>query len=238
MEGSLVSEEGLRSRQKRLARDAILDAVARHVAERGLFDFSIPQIAKLAGVSHRTVYNYFPNRDALVDAFSEWANARMNDAAGITMPDDLGEVPGAARRYFPVFSQMAGIATAFAHVDSSPGSSVPADYHERRARFRELVAAEIPAADEAQVDAVAGLVAVLASSRTWHRLTTDHGLDGQQAGAAVGWLLDRLVEAVRSGDLPVVAAHRESSTSDDIPPGGAASPHVAGGSDDGRRDTD
>lgn len=197
-----MSQEGLRSRQKRLARDAILDAVARHVADRGLFDFSIPEIARLAGVSHRTVYNYFPNRDALVDVFSQWANDRINDAAGTTMPDQLADIPPAARRYFPAFSQMSGIATAFAQVGSAPGASIPADYFARRARFRALVAAELPDADDLQVDAIAGLVAVLASSHTWKRLTTDHGLDGEQAGVAVEWLLRQLVEMVRSGELP------------------------------------
>lgn len=86
--------------------------LAEHVSERGLLEFSIPAIARLAGVSHRTVYNYFPNREALLDEFSAWA-----------------------------------------------------------------------------IDAVTGLLAVLGSSRTWHRLTSDHGLDGSQAGVATGWLI-------------------------------------------------
>ena len=52
-------------------RHAILDALAAVIAETGGLGFSVQQVAERAGVTHRTVYNHFPTRDALNDALAE-----------------------------------------------------------------------------------------------------------------------------------------------------------------------
>ena len=49
-------------------RTAILEAVAAEIAASGLTGFSIQGVADRAGVTHRTVYNHFPTREALNDA--------------------------------------------------------------------------------------------------------------------------------------------------------------------------
>jgi AcrR family transcriptional regulator len=61
----------LREQQLALTRTTILDALATEIAENGLVDLSIQAVADRAGVTHRTVYNHFPTREALNDAFAE-----------------------------------------------------------------------------------------------------------------------------------------------------------------------
>lgn len=56
--------------QSEKTRRAILDALAEVIVEKGGFGFSVQQVADRAGVTHRTVYNHFPSREALNDALA------------------------------------------------------------------------------------------------------------------------------------------------------------------------
>ena len=63
-----------RKRQERGARraEAMVAAAAALFAERGFDGTSLNAIAKAAGVTIASIYQYFPNRDALVDAVAEF----------------------------------------------------------------------------------------------------------------------------------------------------------------------
>jgi AcrR family transcriptional regulator len=58
--------DGLRERKKRATRRALHDATLRLVSERGLEHVTIEEISAAAGVSPRTFFNYFPNKDQAV----------------------------------------------------------------------------------------------------------------------------------------------------------------------------
>jgi AcrR family transcriptional regulator len=62
-----------RKRQERGARraEAMVAAAAALFAERGFEGTSLNAIAKAAGVTIASIYQYFPNRDALVDAVAD-----------------------------------------------------------------------------------------------------------------------------------------------------------------------
>ncbi len=59
---------GLRERNKRRARAAILDAAERLIAERGYRRTTMRDVAERAELSYQTLYNYFPNKAALAFA--------------------------------------------------------------------------------------------------------------------------------------------------------------------------
>jgi AcrR family transcriptional regulator len=58
----------MRERAREAAAAALLEAAEEVVAERGLEATSIAAIAERAGVAVGTLYNYFPDRDALLAA--------------------------------------------------------------------------------------------------------------------------------------------------------------------------
>jgi AcrR family transcriptional regulator len=59
-------EPSLRERQKRARRTAIADAAMGLFVERGFHDVTVDEVARAAGVSKQTVFNYFPVKEELV----------------------------------------------------------------------------------------------------------------------------------------------------------------------------
>ncbi len=62
------------------ARDQLLARVMAHVAETGLSDVSLREIADAVGTSHRMLHYHFGGRDGLVAAIVEAMEARQREA--------------------------------------------------------------------------------------------------------------------------------------------------------------
>ena len=63
---------GLRERQKRARREALIDATHRLVARDGLDHVTVEMICADAGVSPRTFFNYFESKDDAVLGIEPW----------------------------------------------------------------------------------------------------------------------------------------------------------------------
>src|SRR5574341_153497 len=69
---------GTRQRTRRAILEAMVDVI---MATHGI-GFSVQAVADRAGVTHRTIYNYFPTRDALCDAFSDYVDELLMAGSG------------------------------------------------------------------------------------------------------------------------------------------------------------
>jgi len=82
-----------RKRQERGARrsEQIVHAAAALFAERGFEGTSLNAIAKAAGVTIASIYQYFPNREAIVDAVAEYylAAFRAEESESMELTRDL-----------------------------------------------------------------------------------------------------------------------------------------------------
>jgi AcrR family transcriptional regulator len=82
-----------RKRQQRGARraEAMVVAAAALFAERGFEGTSLNAIAKAAGVTIASIYQYFPNREAIIDAVAEYylAAFRAEERASIELTRNL-----------------------------------------------------------------------------------------------------------------------------------------------------
>jgi AcrR family transcriptional regulator len=58
--------EGLRERKKRLMREHLSDTAARMFLTRGFDEVRVAEVAAACGVSEKTVFNYFPTKEALL----------------------------------------------------------------------------------------------------------------------------------------------------------------------------
>jgi AcrR family transcriptional regulator len=60
------AQSGLRERKKRLMRQLLSDTAARMFLERGFDAVRVSDVAAACGVSEKTVFNYFPTKEALI----------------------------------------------------------------------------------------------------------------------------------------------------------------------------
>ena len=80
-----TGEQGLRERKKRLMRQQLSDTATWLFLERGFDAVRVSEIAEACGVSEKTVFNYFPNKEALLldreDAMAESIRAAIGSEA-------------------------------------------------------------------------------------------------------------------------------------------------------------
>ncbi len=67
-------------------RHAILEAMVDVIMEADGIGFSVQAVADRAGVTHRTIYNHFPTREALCDAFSDHVDELLEASTGPREP--------------------------------------------------------------------------------------------------------------------------------------------------------
>src|SRR5215210_6105824 len=60
------SEQGLRERKKQRMRELIAETARRLFVERGFDAVTVAEVARVADVSEKTVFNYFPTKEDLV----------------------------------------------------------------------------------------------------------------------------------------------------------------------------
>ena len=115
-------DEGLRERKRRLTRRLISDAATAMFASRGFDAVKVSEIADRVGVSEKTIYNYFPNKESMVldaaDELVEGLAAALRDrdpgtslteavaAALVTGLDDLEIIEDEMADWVPLFVTM------------------------------------------------------------------------------------------------------------------------------------
>jgi AcrR family transcriptional regulator len=200
--------ESLRDQQRRLARDRILEALATEIAENGLLDLSIPAIADRAGVSQRTIYNYFDTKEALVGSLEQWSEEWMEQRGGPLVERDLDKVPEALIYNYDLFDKMGDLATALARIradalhSGEPGAAFGSGHMKRTEAIRDALAEIRPDLDDDELRALTGILRLVIGFDMWNRLTKEYGLSGADAGRVAGWVHAILTEAVRRGEGP------------------------------------
>lgn len=192
--------EPLRARQKAMAEESILQALADLVAESGSLEVPVAQVAERAGVSHRTVYNHFGDRDGLIDALYRYCGERMDAQGGTDLPEHLADLPAVIPANYRAIDAVAPLAMVLSRVDHATRTG--GDHRSRNRRVVELVERAHPEIDEQAATMVAAAVRQLVGTQPWYRLTREHGLTTEQAAAAAAWTVRLVVEALARGDLP------------------------------------
>lgn len=182
----------LRERQKRLTRDTILEALAETILEKGLYDFSVQDVADRAGVSHRTIYRYFPGRDALLDGLAKEMDRLFEERELPMLPGSAMDIAARVRDTFELFGERPDLVRAVA-VGALATRAQPASREARDRLFREKVMETARGLPEREARAASAVVRYLANSLAWVVLTEQLGLDEEEAGDAVAWAVEALV---------------------------------------------
>lgn len=186
----------LRERQKGLTREAILDALAKTIVDQGLHDFSVQDVADRAGVSHRTVYRHFANRNALLDGLAKKLDALFRERDVPVLPDAAGDIAEQIRPAFELFAAHPRLVRAVA-VGALGTGTQPRTRRTRDRVFREKVEEAAPGLSEREARRASAVVRYLANSLAWVVLTDQLGLEEEEAILAVSWAVETLLADLR-----------------------------------------
>ena len=104
----------LAQRQTDFTRQAILDAALATLERGSLADLTARAVAKRANIAERTVFRYFPSREAFLDAVA----AAMSQALQLPpAPRTREELLAAARGLYERFDARASLTRAALHTD-------------------------------------------------------------------------------------------------------------------------
>jgi AcrR family transcriptional regulator len=188
----------LRDQQAEFTKQLLLEAARKVISETDPEDFTMQKVAQEAGVSHRTVYRYFPNRQALIDEFSEWLETRFQNKELQSMTlDDIQELTYLA---FRRFDRNAAYFEAAARL--SGGSLRPSNQEERTALIREAFDQEFPDMDPAAADESFAVIRLLIGLQTWYELRDRFKLGDGETAEAVSWAVGVLFDALKEGNIP------------------------------------
>lgn len=193
-------------------RRAILEAVADVIMDGQGVGFSIQAVADRAGVTHRTVYNHFPTRDALCEAYSAYVDDLLVASGGPIPPSTppLETFPDLTSGLYKVLAQRERHVRAY--VMLMLGNRRPLETWKKRSdAYEKLLARE--AGDDATIPPklAAAAVRMFMSSMGWHLLTEQCGLSTDEAAATSRWAIRVLIDGAvgrRSPKSPSPASQR------------------------------
>lgn len=177
----------LRANQQEEVRSRILAKVGEVLADPSMTEVPIPEVARRTGVSVRTVYRYFPTKEALYDAFNEAAQKRH----GINLPEQMDDLPGLANEVFRGFETHADEYRAWRFSKIALEARAQRKQRQKKA-FAKTLAPLTAHLDEATGRGIAAVVHSLVSSETWLTMVDTWGMTTDQAAAAVGWTIETL----------------------------------------------
>jgi AcrR family transcriptional regulator len=178
---------GLRARHRDDTRRAILQAFSDLLDEGNPVTVSIPSVAARAGVSVRTLYRYFANKDELMEAGSRWFDEAARGAiGGEVTADNRGEF---LRRLWQDF------ATNMPAVRGQHASQAGRELRQYRlALSRAIVDRAVPDTVQGSTRAdVVDLVVALSSSSMFLELVDRMGHDPERAAALADHLIDLVI---------------------------------------------
>lgn len=186
----------LREQQAESTRRQILHAAAELILSDGLADFSMRDVASRAGVSERTVYYHFPNRQAVLDGLDKWVEQELEERRLRADPRDVDDLPGRIADIFSAFDEIGAPARAMARLAAARGIR-SAGHRERTEQLRERWADVLDPLPPEEADRCFAILRLLASSTTWLTIRHEFGLDQADAAEAIGWGLETLIEDLR-----------------------------------------
>lgn len=183
----------LRAQQASDTRKRILQAAAELIADDGPADFAMREVAARAGVSERTVYYHFPNRQALLDGLTAWVTEQLHERRLASDPREIDDMPGRSRELFAAFEEIGAPARAMARLSSAQGLR-SREHEQRTAQFRERFADLLEPLPPAEADRCFAVLRYLLSASTWAGLRDEFDLSGQDAAEAIAWALQTLLD--------------------------------------------
>ena len=189
----------LRERQAQQTRDLILDSLTDLLETRRTDEVTTRALAEAAGVSERTVYRHFPDRDSLLAGLT--SRLMATDAARPEPPESVDDVAAAAIELMAGLDEHHVLATAEALFNADP-RRFSDDTRANTEVFRQMIVRSFPELGARQQVQLAAVFRCLLSAQAWLRMREEFGVPGVESGPVVAWVLETLVDQIRQGNGP------------------------------------
>jgi AcrR family transcriptional regulator len=193
MDGDTPKPPGARETQKLEMRTRIADTLIALLAE-GRMDINHDLIAERTGVARRTVYRYFPDREALLAA----AHERVQALAGprVAYPTCEANLTEDLHDIYTGFDSIAPIATL---VRSTPqGRVMRLSTNDERLASYSAAAADLVKDLPAQDQVLATAMLQVLHTTPWLEMRDHWKLTGEQMARATGWAMRTLIADLRA----------------------------------------
>jgi AcrR family transcriptional regulator len=194
-----------------LVRGRILEGLVELLGQGQGWTFS--SLAKAAGVPERTVYRYFPTREALLQALFEHANRRIGFHG--PLPGDAAELSALVRRCFPGFDEIAPVVHELLLAPEGKLARLQRKAARQRASLA-LVAREAPRLSPLQTRRLAAVLQLLGQATTWQTLRDYWDMDGAEAAEASAFAIELLLAGARQGVAKRQALRRKRKTREKV----------------------
>jgi AcrR family transcriptional regulator len=188
----------LRDRQRAATREQIIQAVHDVLTEEHPATLSMPQVATRAGIGLRTLYRYFPTKEALVDAASEtW----VVDPAVVGGRIDLNTIADYLRAQWRGFTASIGAIRA-QHATPAGRAMRESRLPRHRQVVRRALDAEGVRLPRKEREQLVDLITAIASSSMYLELVDRMGRTDDDAADLAAWVVGAVIErAKREGAI-------------------------------------
>ena len=207
----MSAASSLRDRQADVIREAILDALAARLDHDNPDDIAMPQVAADAGISLRTLYRYFPTREAVFDAVGDHVVARLGLPRDIDGADDIA----------PVFLESARLGAKSpqlvrAMLWTRLGRRARSPHRHRRVASVTAALAEVTShLSAAEARRRKAAVVYLCSLPAWITVSEECELSAEDARRGIAWAIEALVGVLRE--------ENKAASEQQLPPRGGTS---------------
>ncbi len=197
-----------------VTRDAIIEATQTLLIEKHPATLSIPAVAKQAGVSVRTVYRYFPNKQELLDGVAKHFPSRSH-TDGRWVLDSFDDNEDGLIRLWSSFTE--NLPAVRAEHQSPAGAELrERRLGETRVQMAKLISTNFPGAPQHELDVMVDLTIAITSSSMFLELHERLGRGAEESARLAIWLAKALhAEFAANGTTALTA----SSTSHPNQPG-------------------
>ncbi len=179
-------------------RQKIIDALIQQLIENNTPDFSVEEAAATAGVTTRTLFRHFSNKEEMLAGVSEGILKLTGKIKEPQTPADFLQV---FKNTYGLFQQHPDLIKATLLSDLGRGARSALAERRRKANMSALTPLVASLQDE-EAKAVQAVLCNLITAETWLNVTTNFNLNSNNAYVVINWLLQLAFAALQAGNYP------------------------------------
>jgi AcrR family transcriptional regulator len=183
----------LRVHQKEQTREMILAAVGTILSTGSTDAVTFAEVARVAGITMRTIFRHFPTREELLSTFWKW---QLEETGGQTIlgPASLESLLAKIKEFFESLDSEENLIRAV--ISSPEGRDIRKEANRiRLEKMLEFVKTVVPELSKRERHNMAAGIVSVSSILSWLFMRDNCGFDGKRAGEAAALTVQLIIEA-------------------------------------------